>query len=165
MTGSDAVGRHVGEVAGKSLKMSVLELGSNDAYVVLEDANVALAVNTCVQGRLYDNGETCVSAKRFVVIKAVYEGSVGASVEQMQAITMGEPTADETQLGLLASKEQFDTLSGQVTRSIAGGASLLCGGVLAEALGYHFSATVLVNCQPGTPADDDELFKPAASII
>ena len=103
MTGSDAAGRHVGEVAGKSLKKSVLELGSNDAYVVLEDADVALAVKTCVQGRLYNNGETCVSAKRFVVTKAVYEDFVGAFVQQMQAITMGEPTADATQLGPLAS--------------------------------------------------------------
>ena len=165
LTGSDAVGRHVGAVAGKSLKKSVLELGSNDAFVILADADVALAVKTCVQGRLYNNGETCVSAKRFVVTKAVYEDFVGAFVEQMQAITMGDPTADETQLGPLASKEQFETLSAQVTRSIAGGASLLCGGVPHKALGYYFPPTVLANCQPGTPAYDDELFGPVASII
>ncbi len=165
MTGSDAAGRQIGQAAAKHLKKSVLELGSNDAYLVLEDADVALAVKTCVIGRLYNNGETCVSAKRFVVTAAVYDEFVGAFVEQMQAITMGNPTAEATQLGPVASKEQFDTLSEQVTQSIAGGATLLCGGVPDKSVGYFFPATVLADCQPGTPAYDDELFGPVASII
>ncbi len=165
MTGSDTAGRHIGEMAAKHLKKSVLELGSNDAYLVLEDADVALAVKTCVAGRIYNNGETCVSAKRFIVTAAVYDAFIGAFVEQMQAITMGDPTADETQLGPVSSKEQFATLSEQVSKSIAGGARLLCGGVPAESDGYYFPATVLADCQPGTPAYDDELFGPVASVI
>jgi len=165
LTGRDTAGRHIGETAAKHLKKSVLELGSNDAYLVLEDADVALAVKTCVMGRIYNNGETCVSAKRFIVTAAVYNAFIGAFVEQMQAITMGDPTADATQLGPLSSKEQFDTLAEQVSKSIAGGATLLCGGVPTESDGYFFPATVLADCQPGTPAYDDELFGPVASVI
>ncbi|MFT5355071.1 MAG: succinate-semialdehyde dehydrogenase/glutarate-semialdehyde dehydrogenase [Polyangiales bacterium] len=165
MTGSDNAGRHVGAVAAKNLKKSVLELGSNDAYLVLEDADIELAVKTCVQGRLYNNGETCVSAKRFVVTDAVYDEFVGAFVEQMSSITMGDPSKEETQLGPLASKEQFETLTKQVAESIAGGAKLLCGGEPPEDTGQYYPATVLGNCQPGTPAYNDELFGPVASVI
>ncbi|MGY3038603.1 succinate-semialdehyde dehydrogenase/glutarate-semialdehyde dehydrogenase [Rhodanobacter sp. TND4EL1] len=166
MTGSDKAGRHIGQAAAKQLKKSVLELGSNDAYLVLEDADVELAVKACVQGRLYNNGETCISAKRFVVTAAVYDAFVGAFVEQMKAIVMGVPTAEDTQLGPVSSKEQFDTLCEQVSKSIDSGATLLCGGVpKQDGSGYYFPATVLADCQPGMPAYDDELFGPVASII
>lgn len=167
MTGSDTAGRHIGQAAAKHLKKSVLELGSNDAYVVLEDADVERAVKTCVKGRIYNNGETCVSAKRFVVTEAVYDAFVDGFVERMQAIRMGDPTDENTQLGPVASREQFDTLREQVTRSLDGGATLLCGGVPddGDRVGYYFPATVLADCQPGTPAYDDELFGPVASVI
>lgn len=165
MTGSDTAGRHIGQAAAKHLKKSVLELGSNDAYVVLEDADVARAVKTCVTGRIFNNGETCVSAKRFVVTEAVYEDFVDAFVEGMQAITVGDPTDESTQLGPVASKEQFETLSEQVAESLDGGATLLCGGVPEEGEGYYFPPTVLADCPPGTPAYDDELFGPVASVI
>lgn len=165
MTGSDDAGRHIGQMAAKHLKKSVLELGSNDAYLVLEDADVELAVKVCVQGRIYNNGETCVSAKRFVVTAAVYEEFVEAFVEGMKAVTMGDPNDEESELGPLSSEEQFETLSEQVTRSLEGGARLLCGGVPKKGVGYYFPATVLADCPPGTPAYDDELFGPVASII
>lgn len=165
MTGSDGAGRHIGQVATRNLKKSVLELGSNDAYLVLEDADVELAVKTCVAGRIYNNGETCVSAKRFVVTEAVYDDFVSAFVEQMQAIKMGDPTLEDTELGPVSSQEQFDTLTEQVQKSVDGGAELLCGGEPSEQTGYYFPATVLANCKPGTPAYDDELFGPVASVI
>lgn len=165
MTGSDEAGRHIGEVAAKNLKKTVLELGSNDAYLVLGDADVALAVKTCVTGRLYNNGETCVSAKRFVVTEAVYDEFVSAFVEQMKAVTMGDPTHDDTQLGPVSSKEQFDTLVEQVEKSVEAGATLLCGGDPDQDKGYYYPATVLADCKPGMPAYDDELFGPVASII
>ena len=165
MTGSDDAGRHIGQQASRHLKKSVLELGSNDAYLVLEDADIALAVKTSVAGRIFNNGETCVSAKRFIVTEAVYDAFVSAFVDQMKAIRMGDPTAKETQLGPVSSKEQFDTLSEQVAKSIAGGAVLLCGGIAPEGVGQYFPPTVLANCQPGTPAYDDELFGPVASVI
>ncbi len=165
MTGSDGAGRHIGQEAAKHLKKSVLELGSNDAYLVLEDADIELAVKTSVQGRLYNNGETCVSAKRFIVTEAVYEAFTNEFVEQMKAIRLGDPTAEETQLGPVASQEQFDTLSKQVEESLEGGADLLCGGIPDGGVGRYFPATVLANCKPGMPAYDDELFGPVASVI
>ena len=164
MTGSDDAGRHIGQQASKHLKKSVLELGSNDAYLVLEDADIELAVKTCVTGRIFNNGETWVSAKRFIVTAAVYDAFVAGFVDQMKAIKMGDPTAADTQLGPVSSKEQFDTLSEQVARSVDGGADVLCGGTAPQGVGQYFPATVLANCQPGTPAYDDELFGPVASI-
>jgi len=165
MTGSDAGGRHIGQVAAKNLKKTVLELGSNDAYLVLEDADVELAVKTCVQGRLFNNGETCVSAKRFVVTEAVYDAFVAAFVEQMNAIKMGDPKDENTQLGPLSSKDQFETICEQVAASVEGGAKVLCGGEAPDRTGQYYPATVLENCQPGTPAYDDEIFGPVAAVI
>lgn len=165
MTGSDAAGRHIGQIASTYLKKTVLELGSNDAFLVLDDADVELAVETCVKGRLYNNGETCVSAKRFVVTDAVYTEFINAFVEQMQATIVGDPLDDDTQLGPLSSRDQFDTISEQVEKSIKGGAKLLCGGIAPERKGHYYPPTVLVDCQPGTPAYDDELFGPVASVI
>lgn len=165
MTGSDGGGRHIGQVAAKNLKKTVLELGSNDAYLVLEDADIKLAVKTCVQGRLFNNGETCVSAKRFVVTEAVYDDFVGAFVEQMQSIKLGDPMDENTQLGPLSSEEQFDTICEQVAESVKGGAQIRCGGEVPNRTGQYYPATVLVNCQPGTPAYDDEIFGPVAAVI
>ncbi|WP_299417698.1 NAD-dependent succinate-semialdehyde dehydrogenase [uncultured Sulfitobacter sp.] len=165
MTGSDGAGRIIGQEATKNLKKTVLELGSNDAYLVLEDADVELAVKTCVQGRIYNNGQTCVSAKRFVVTDAVYDDFVTAFVEQMKNIKMGDPMDEDTQLGPLSSKNQFETICTQVKESIDHGAKLLCGGDPDNRTGQYYPATVLGNCQPGSPAYDDELFGPVASII
>ncbi len=165
MTGSDGAGSHIGELASKNLKKTVLELGSNDAYLVLEDADIETAVKTCVVGRLYNNGETCVSAKRFIVTDAVYDEFVSAFVERMKGVTMGDPTKDDTQLGPLSSKEQFDTIVEQVSKSIDQGATLLCGGDPADDAGCYYPATVLADCKPGMPAYDDELFGPVASVI
>ena len=147
MTGSDGAGSHIGERASKNLKKTVLELGSNDAYLVLEDADIETAVKTCVQGRIYNNGETCVSAKRFVVTDAVYDEFVSA------------------QLGPLSSREQFDTIVEQVNKSLEAGAKLLCGGDPIDGEGCYYPATVLAECKPGMPAYDDELFGPVASVI
>ncbi len=165
MTGSDAAGSHIGALASQHLKKTLLELGSNDAYLVLEDADIALAVKTCVQGRIYNNGETCVSAKRFVVTDAVYDTFVPAFVEAMENVTMGDPLEADTQLGPLSSREQFDTIADQVRESIEHGATLLCGGNPADDAGCYYPATVLADCQPGMPAHDDELFGPVAAII
>ncbi len=165
MTGSDAAGRHIGQMASKNLKKSVLELGSNDAYLVLEDADIELAVKTSVQGRLFNNGETCVSAKRFVVTEAVYDAFTQAFVEQMKSIRLGNPTDERTQLGPLSSAEQFETICEQVGKSVDGGAELLCGGAPPERTGQYYPATVLADCKPGSPAYDDEIFGPVAAII
>lgn len=165
MTGSDGAGRHVGSVAAKSLKKTVLELGSNDAYLVLEDADIETAVKFSVMGRLYNNGQTCVSAKRFIVTDKVYDAFLDAFVAQMKNIVMGDPTNNDSQLGPLSSQEQFDTVKEQVDVSVAKGAMILCGGEAPATMGAYYPATVLANLSPGMPAYDDEIFGPVASVI
>lgn len=165
MTGSDGAGRHIGSVAAKALKKTVLELGSNDAYLVLEDADIDTAVKYSVMGRLYNNGETCVSAKRFVVTDKVYDAFVSAFVAQMQAINMGDPMDKATQLGPLSSTDQFETVRDQVEESVAKGAKILCGGTVPDRTGAYYPATVLGDVAPGMPAYDDEIFGPVAAVI
>ncbi|MEM5581479.1 NAD-dependent succinate-semialdehyde dehydrogenase [Roseibium sp. AS2] len=165
LTGSDGAGRHVGSVAARALKKTVLELGSNDAYLVLEDADIETAVKFSVMGRLYNNGETCVSAKRFIVTDKVYDQFVEAFVAQMQEITLGDPLDEATQLGPLSSQDQFETVCDQVEKSVANGARVLCGGKVPDRTGAYYPATVLVDVKPGMPAYDDEIFGPVAAVI
>lgn len=165
LTGSDAAGRHVGAVAAKALKKTVLELGSNDAYLVLEDADIATAVKFSVMGRLYNNGETCISAKRFIVTDKVYDAFVDAFVAQMKDIIMGDPLDEASQLGPLSSQEQFNTVKEQVESSVAKGGTILCGGEVPARKGAYYPATVLADLASGMPAYDDEIFGPVASII
>ncbi|MGJ8545411.1 MAG: NAD-dependent succinate-semialdehyde dehydrogenase [Sulfitobacter sp.] len=165
MTGSDGAGRHVGAEAARALKKSVLELGSNDAYLVLEDADIETAVKFSVMGRLYNNGETCVSAKRFIVTDKVYDAFVDAFVAKMKEVRMGDPTDEASQLGPLSSQEQFETVQSQVDESVEKGAAVLCGGKAPERKGAYYPATVLADLAPGMPAYDDEIFGPVASVI
>ncbi|KAJ31448.1 NAD-dependent succinate-semialdehyde dehydrogenase [Sulfitobacter pontiacus] len=165
MTGSDGAGRHIGSVAAKSLKKTVLELGSNDAYLVLEDADIETAVKFSVMGRLYNNGETCVSAKRFIVADKVHDAFVDAFVTEMKKINMGDPTDENVQLGPLSSQDQFETVRDQVKESVDKGAKVLCGGEVPDRTGAYYPATILSDLKPGMPAFDDEIFGPVASII
>jgi succinate-semialdehyde dehydrogenase/glutarate-semialdehyde dehydrogenase len=165
LTGSAASGAKIASIAGEELKKSVMELGSNDAYLVLEDADIDLAVKTCVVGRIYNNGQTCVNAKRFIVVDAVYDQFVSAYVEAMSALAMGDPREKDTKLGPMAREDLRDDLHEQVTRSIDRGATLECGGAVPDRTGFFYPATVLTNVQPGQPAYDEELFGPVASVI
>ena len=165
MTGSAKGGEHIGSLAAKHLKKTVLELGSNDAYIVLEDADLEQAVKACVQGRVYNNGETCVAAKRFVVVDAVYDDFRDAFVEKMKALKAGDPTQEGSDIGPMARDDLRETLHEQVEQSVAAGAKILCGGEMPEGDGYFYPATVLDDVTPGMPAYDDELFGPVASLI
>ncbi|MEM7689328.1 MAG: NAD-dependent succinate-semialdehyde dehydrogenase [Pseudomonadota bacterium] len=165
LTGSPGAGAEVGSRAAKVLKKSVLELGSNDAYLVLEDADIAKAVKICVQGRIYNNGETCIAAKRFIVVDAVYDKFCEAFVEAMKDVTFGDPMSDDYDMGPMARKDLRDELHKQVEESVEKGATLLCGGEVPKGDGFYYPATVLANVSPGQPAYDDELFGPVASLI
>lgn len=165
MTGSAEGGRVVAKNAGENLKKSVMELGSNDAYLVLEDADLEVAVNACVTGRIYNNGETCVNAKRFVVTDAIYDQFVERYVKAMGDITMGDPSDEDTQLGPMARSDLRDTLDDQVKKSVEKGAQIVCGGEMPDRAGYFYPATVLTDVEPGQPAYDEELFGPVASLI
>ncbi|MGR3370516.1 MAG: NAD-dependent succinate-semialdehyde dehydrogenase [Sagittula sp.] len=165
LTGSPGAGAHVGAKAAGELKKSVLELGSNDAYIVLEDADLETAVKACVTGRIYNNGETCVAAKRFIVVDAIYDRFREAFVEQMKAVDVGDPTQDGVKLGPIVTQDQRETLHKQVEESVSKGAKVLCGGEMPDGTGYFYPATVLDEVTPGQPAYDDELFGPVASLI
>lgn len=165
LTGSPKAGEIIGKKAGENLKKTVLELGSNDAYLVLEDADVDVAVSWCVQGRIYNNGETCVAAKRFVVTEKVYDEFEEKFVKKMSEVTFGDPTKEDSQIGPMARKDLRDDLHEQVEQSVAKGAEILCGGKVPDQEGYFYPATVLGNVKPGQPAYDDELFGPVASLI
>ncbi len=165
LTGSPGAGKIIGEKAGANLKKTVLELGSNDGYMVLEDADVEKAVKWCVQGRVYNNGETCVAAKRFIVVDKVYEQFKEAFVEQMKSLKAGDPTSEDSDLGPMARKDLREELHEQVEDSVKKGAAVLCGGNIPDGDGYYYPATVLANVKPGQPAYDDELFGPVASLI
>ncbi len=165
LTGSSAAGKIIAKKAGENLKKTVLELGSNDAYLVLEDADVELAAKTCVQGRIYNNGETCVAAKRFVVVEAVYEEFKKAFVKGMEAINHGDPTKDDSKMGPMARKDLRDKLHEQLEESVKKGATILCGGKVPSGKGFFYPSTVLADVKPGQPAYDDELFGPVASLI
>lgn len=165
LTGSPDAGKHVGKLAANSLKKTVLELGSNDAYLVLSDADLETAVKVCVQGRIFNNGETCVAAKRFIVVDSQYENFKKQFVEKMSSLVAGDPNSEHSDLGPMARKELREKLHDQVMESIKKGASVLCGGEIPEGPGAYYPATVLENVTPGQPAYDDELFGPVASLI
>lgn len=165
LTGSDGAGKVVAQKAAEHLKKTVLELGSNDAYLVLDDADINMAAETCVQGRIYNNGETCVAAKRFVVVEKVYDEFKEAFVKGMKEIEAGDPTKKETAMGPMVTEEMRDTLHKQLEESVEKGAEILAGGKLPEGKGFYYPATVLGNVQPGQPAYEEEFFGPVASLI
>lgn len=164
-TGSDGTGKKVAEQAGKHVKKTVLELGSNDAYLVLDDADLKLAIKTCLQGRMINNGQTCVSAKRFVVVEALYDEFKKGITEQFNALIVGDPMDENTDLGPMAREDLRDKIHKQVMQSVEAGASIVTGGEIPKQTGYFYPATLLENLSPGMPAYDDELFGPVASLI
>lgn len=165
LTGSPDAGRNIGQKATAELKKTVLELGANDAYLVFEDADIDIAVEECVKGRIYNNGETCIAAKRFIITEKVYEEFREKFVKTMSEVKMGDPNKESTQLGPIARKDLRDDLHEQVVKSVENGARIACGGKIPDGEGFFYPATVLENVQPGQPAYEDELFGPVASLI
>ncbi|WP_025643853.1 MULTISPECIES: NAD-dependent succinate-semialdehyde dehydrogenase [unclassified Psychrobacter] len=165
LTGSDGAGKIVGQQAAKVLKKVVLELGSNDAFIVLEDADLDLAVETCTQARLINNGETCVAAKRFIVVDSLYDEFRDRIVEKFSNSKADDPMDDSSDIGPLARKDLQEKLHEQVEESVKKGATISVGGKLPEGKGNFYPATILENVSEGQPAYDDELFGPVASLI
>ncbi|WP_321324064.1 NAD-dependent succinate-semialdehyde dehydrogenase [uncultured Parasphingorhabdus sp.] len=165
LTGSDKAGRAVAQRAASVSKKTVLELGSNDAYMLFDDADLDLAIKACVQGRLFNNGQTCVNAKRFIVTEKNYDAFVEGYATAFNNVAMGDPNEDETQLGPMVSRSQRDQVHSQVEESVANGARIIAGGSVPDRKGWFYPATALVDVAPGQPAYDDEIFGPVASII
>ncbi|MEY2930094.1 MAG: hypothetical protein RL033_843 [Pseudomonadota bacterium] len=164
-TGSTEGGRAVATRAGAALKKAVLELGGSDPYLVLEDADIALAAEACVKSRLGNAGQSCIAAKRCVVVKAVRNDFEGELLTRMRAYTPGDPLDPATRLGPMASVELRDHLHTQVQKSLAAGALLMLGGTIPEQPGAWYPPTVLSGVGPGMPAYDEELFGPVAAVL
>ncbi|MFT5141823.1 MAG: succinate-semialdehyde dehydrogenase/glutarate-semialdehyde dehydrogenase [Rhodothermales bacterium] len=165
LTGSVGAGRAVAKTAGASLKKTVLELGGSDPYVILEDADLDLAAAACVNSRLINSGQSCIAAKRFIVVASVQDAFQDKCVALMSNKKMGDPLEEGTDVGPQARTDLRDELHEQVTESIKKGATCLLGGEIPEGAGAWYPPTILKDVKPGMPAYHDELFGPVAAII
>jgi succinate-semialdehyde dehydrogenase/glutarate-semialdehyde dehydrogenase len=165
LTGSTTAGRAVAEKAGKMLKKTLLELGGSDPYLILEDADLDKTVEACVTSRLLNSGQSCIAAKRFVVVEAVRRQFEQMLVDQMQAKRMGDPLDEAVEIGPQARFDLRDDLHQQVIKSITKGAVCLLGGEIPEDPGAFYPATVLGNVGKGMPAYEEEIFGPVAAVI
>lgn len=165
LTGSNAAGSKVAQKAGELIKKTVLELGGSDAYIILEDADLEYAAEVCVNSRLINGGQSCIAAKRFIVVKQVEKEFTRLFVEKMKGRTMGDPLQEGVNIGPQARTDLRDELHKQVVASIAKGAKCLLGGEVTKGKGAYYPPTVLTRIKKGMPAFDEELFGPVAAII
>ncbi len=165
LTGSTAAGRAVAAKSGKALKTSVLELGGSDPYIVLDDADIPKAVDICAAARLLNGGQSCIAAKRFIVQSRVFEQFEHRLLQRMQSAVMGDPFDPAVEVGPLARHDLREQLHSQVTRSVADGARLLCGGTIPEGKGFFYPPTVLSGVHKWMEVYSEETFGPVATLI
>lgn len=165
LTGSTPAGKAVASKAGEMLKKTVLELGGSDPYIILEDADLDETVNSCVFSRLINAGQSCIAAKRFIVVDSIKDEFEKLFVEKMKTYKMGDPMDETVNVGPQARHDLRDELHQQVEESIRKGAKCLLGGTIPEGKGAFYPPTVLTDVKKGMPAYDDELFGPVAAII
>ncbi len=165
LTGSTPAGRSVASTAGRVLKKTVLELGGSDPYLILEDADLELAAETCAASRLVNSGQSCIAAKRFVVVAPVRKRFEELFVERMRARKMGDPLEEGIDVGPQARTDLRDELHEQVAKTVAAGARVLLGGDRPSGKGAFYPPTVLTGVTKGMPAHDEELFGPVAAVI
>ena len=164
ITGSTPVGRSVAKIAGEHLKKTVLELGGSDPYLILEDADLDKAVDACINGRILNAGQSCISAKRIIVIKKRYSNFLDKLQKILSTKIMGDPF-DNVDIGPMVSKKARDEVHDQVIRSVDAGANLILGGVIPQIEGAFYPITFLAGVEPGMPAFDEEIFGPVFSLI
>jgi succinate-semialdehyde dehydrogenase/glutarate-semialdehyde dehydrogenase len=165
LTGSSGAGRAVARKAGEMLKKTVLELGGSDPYLVLEDADLDFAAALSTKGRLINAGQSCIAAKRFIVIEQLRRDFEERFVKRMSAVRVGDPLDENTEIGPLARHDLRDSLHRQVQESIAKGAECLLGGAIPNHPGAFYPPTILSNVKRGMPAYEEELFGPVAAVI
>ena len=165
LTGSAPAGKSVAAIAGSVLKKCVLELGGSDPYLILEDANLGEAAIKCAAGRLLNAGQSCIGAKRFIVLDEVYAHFLEHFTHEMNAGYFGDPTDSEVTMGPMARKDLRDELHQQVLDSVVKGAEIILGGEIPDRKGAYYPPTILENVKPGMPAYDEELFGPVAAVI
>ena len=165
LTGSENAGKKVAETAGNNLKKTVLELGGSDPFIILADADIETAVEQAVTSRLINNGQSCIAAKRFIVVEEIADQFIELFVEKMKKTKVGDPTDMETELGPIAREDLLVELDEQVKSSVKAGAKILTGGKRLDRVGSYYPATVLSKVKKGMTAYEEELFGPVASVI
>ena len=165
LTGSTPAGKSVASLAGSLLKKTVLELGGNDPYVILEDADLDNAVKSCIAGRMLNAGQSCIAAKRFIVVQSSLKEFIDKVHNEIKKMKMGDPINPDINIGPMVNNISRDELHQQVLISIEKGAKLLFGGKIPQLDGAFYPPTLLVDVEPGMPAFDDELFGPVAVVI
>jgi acyl-CoA reductase-like NAD-dependent aldehyde dehydrogenase len=165
LTGSEGAGSQAASCAGRVLKKTVMELGGSDPFIVLADADLELAVKTGVKARYQNTGQSCIAAKRFIVVESIFEDFQDRFIRAVRNLNVGDPMDRSTHVGPLARGEFIADLERQIRESIAQGAILALGGKRRKGIGYYFEPTILTEVQPEMPAGCEELFGPVAAIM
>src|SRR5436309_1675302 len=165
LTGSSDTGSRIAALAGRDLKKTVLELGGSGPFIVLADADLAAAAATAVRARNQNNGQSCIAAKRFIVVESVAADFERRFAKGVEDLVVGDPSDPKTQIGPLARRDLLDTLEQQVDGSVRAGARVLTGGERVHGRGYFFRPTVLANVTADMPAFREETFGPAAAVV
>lgn len=164
LTGSEPAGASLASLAGNEIKKTVLELGGSDPFIVLESANIEEAVNTAVTARMLNNGQSCIAAKRFILMESIAEQFETQLLEKFKALKVGDPTDENTDIGPLATRSILEEIDQQVQASINKGAKVILGGKALESQGNYYPPTILTDIKPDCPAYLEEFFGPVASI-
>lgn len=162
LTGSGRAGSAVAEIAGRHIKKAVLELGGSNAFIVWEDADIDALISTAVTARMLNTGQSCIAAKRFILVEGIYDEFVSKFTAAVKKLKSGDPLEESTKIGPLARKDLADQLQKQVRESVEKGAELILGG---KQNGAYHEPTILGNVKPGMPAFDEETFGPLAAMI
>ena len=165
LTGSSDTGSRIAELAGRALKKTVLELGGSDPYIVLADADIEAAAATAVRARNQNNGQSCIAAKRFIVVESIAADFERRFAKGVEDLLVGDPMDPRTQIGPLARRDLLDTLERQVDGSVRAGARVLTGGERVGGKGYFFRPTVLADVTPDMPTFREETFGPVAAVV
>ncbi len=165
LTGSTGAGSHVASAAGKQIKKTVLELGGSDPFIVMPSADLELAARTAVKARTINNGQSCIAAKRFIVSESIADEFERRLVSGMEALVVGDPMDERTDVGPLANEAQVKTLTDQIARSVSAGARLVTGGHRLDRPGYYFAPGVLTDITENSPAYHEEIFGPVALLF
>jgi succinate-semialdehyde dehydrogenase/glutarate-semialdehyde dehydrogenase len=165
LTGSEGAGVQVGMAAAKRIKKVVLELGGSDPFIVMPSANLEVAVTTAVKARIFNNGQSCIAAKRFIVAEKIADEFEGKFASKMEALKVGDPFDEKTELGPLATADGVTDLDRDVQKTIKAGARVLTGGKPLDRPGNYYAPTVLTNIPKESPAYREELFGPVASVF
>ena len=165
LTGSEGAGAQVAEVAGREIKKTVLELGGSDAFIVLEDADLDKAAETAVKSRMVNTGQSCIAAKRFIVVESIADTFLGKMKEKMASLKTGDPLTEDTDYGPLARKDLAEDLEKQVKASVEKGAEIVLDGGRNGKDNAYFKPMILKNVKPGMPAYEEEMFGPVAAVM